>query len=101
MNIKFKHQLVWSYWAGVLTARLHNIYYSRNDLPSVVQCMRDFKILKTTFGKYYNLLKSNKYVNFEIIKYEQFSRLDLDKNLIGSYSEFMIGYSDFIKREKL
>ena len=85
-----------SYLAGVLTARLYNRYHRRKDLPSVVQCMRDFNSLKTVFSKYYNLLKNKK----ENVKYfEEYEQLNKQFNIYrGDYSHFMLGYSDNIKR---
>ena len=63
--------------------------------------MRDFQILRTLFGKYYNLLKSNKYSNPYIIKYEEFNQMSLSKDSLGTFEDFMIGYSDVINKNKL
>lgn len=101
MKIKFKHELTQAYWAGTLTAKLYNTYYTRDDLPSVVHCMRDFRYLRTLFGKYYNLLKSNRYCNSYVLKYEEFNQLSLDEPLIGTFEYFMIGFSDVIKKQRL
>ncbi len=101
MKVKYKSQLTQSYAAGCLVAKLYNTYYTRNDLPSVILCMRNFQSLKTLFGKYYNLMKSNQYCNPYIIHYEQFNRLDLDKSLIGELTDFFLGYADTIKRDKI
>lgn len=101
MKIKFKHQTTQAYMAGCLTAKLYNIYYSRSNLPSVVLCMRNFRILKTIFSKYYNLLKANKIANPYINRYEEFNRLDINKEQIGNFTDFMIGYSDTINKKKI
>lgn len=101
MKRKYKCQATWAYHSGCLTAKLHNTYYSRSDLPNVLLCMKEFQILKTLFGKYYNLMKMNKYCIPYILKYEEFNRLDLNKEFIGNHLDFMLGYSDIIKRELL
>ncbi|MCY7363164.1 MAG: hypothetical protein LH629_14025, partial [Ignavibacteria bacterium] len=99
VKIKYSSQLTQCYSAGALTAKLYNTYHRRRDLPPLLLCLKDFKILKTHFGRYYNLMKTNKYCNSYILKYEEFNKLGLDYNLIGSYADFMLGYADTIKRE--
>lgn len=101
MKIKYQYQKTKAYSAGCMTGKLYNTYYTRKDLPSVIQCMRDFQILKTIFGKYYSLMKNNKYCNSHIVNYEQFDQLALTKEKVGSYTDFMLGYADTINKNKI
>lgn len=101
MKLRHKTQTKLAYWSGALTAKLHNTYYNRTDTPSFLVCMRDFTILRTLFGKYYSLMKNNRFCNPYILKYEELNRLDLDSNLVGNHIDFCLGYADTIKREKL
>lgn len=102
MKLKYKHQLTQSYWAGYMTATLYNTYPSRSDLPSLALCLRDFAHLKTIYGKYYNLLKNSKRTNHIILMYEKFdSQLLLPLNLKGTFSDFMRGYSEALKKHKI
>ncbi len=101
MSLKYKHELTQAYAAGVLTAKLYNTYSKRRDLPSIFLCMRDFRILRTIYGKYYNMLKLNKHLNPYIIKYEEFNQLGLDQTLHGTFEDFIIGYAYTVKKKRL
>ena len=102
MIVKYEHQLTCAYQAGIICGYLYNYYYKRNDLPSIILCMRDFMQLKQIFGKYYTLLKNNKKIYNHILQYEKFvSKLNITKEETGGYIEFMIGFSEKIKKHKL
>lgn len=102
MKLRYKHQITQAYWAGYLTAVLYNVFQSRLNLPHITLCMRDFAHLKIVFGKYYTLLKNDGRTNKAILMYEKFdSIMDIPSKLKGSYSNFMLGYSDAFNGKKL
>lgn len=102
MIIKYQHQTTCAYYAGVLCGYLYNYYYKRKDLPSIILCMRDFMQLKRVFGKYYNLLKNNHKIYNYFITYEQMvSKMNISDKETGDYKDFMIGFSEKIKKHKL
>lgn len=101
MKIKYQHQTTQAYWAGAMTAKLHNIYYTRSDKPSVIRCMRDFPYLRVVYGRYYSLLKGNKFGNPFVIKYEEFDKIELPQTLRGNVTDFMLGYADFVKKKRI
>lgn len=82
-----------SFIAGKLTAYLYIEYRDRDDLPSLILCMRDFLHLKTIFNRYYNLLRLKiKYEKF-FLEYESYvEQMRLDEESIGDVHDFMIGY---------
>lgn len=95
---KYNYENSCAYLAGKITAILHMRYSNRRDLPSVFRCMKEFMNIKLSFGKYYGLLRLNKYFKKYIIEYEQITgKLSLDPNEIGNYDIFLIGYCEKIK----
>lgn len=94
----FHHRNTMAFCAGALTAKLYRVYGHRTDLPPVLLCMRDFKHLKTIFGKYYTLLNSYERHKECISNYEKFlSKMTLSDIELGGIDEFMIGYVIGIK----
>lgn len=91
--MKYPNNYKIAYIAGVLTAKLTLRYGDREEIPTPIQCMRDFLHLRTVFGRYYNLLKGidHNYKFFQ--EYESLlSVMPLPKKSIGDASDFMVGY---------
>jgi hypothetical protein len=101
MKLRYKHQCTKAYWAGMVTAKAHNLYYAQT-LPSIIECMSNCSHLGVILNEYYRRMRVSSKTKELIYIYEQFTfQPGRPTKYQGGIKEFMIGYTDGTKVSKI